>query len=238
MRPRQNGRHFADDNFKRIFMNENIRISIHISLKFVPKGLINNIRALVQVMAWRRPGAKPLSGPMMVKSPMHICVTRPQWVNWDLLQIMSLPITHSVSSMLYQIGSPIICLALMIRASFLLLARSKPRLCLANHRAGYLSNLACDWLSIALAYSEQETENGPWWKSITNTGSNQEFNRLFRRRSKKISKLRVTCLCERNPPMIGGFLSQRTCNVENVSISLRHNVLTCNRCTKVAECPT
>ena len=39
LRPRQNGRHFADDTFKRIFMNENVRISIHISLKFVPIGV-------------------------------------------------------------------------------------------------------------------------------------------------------------------------------------------------------
>ena len=37
-------------------MNENARISINISLKFVPKGLINNIPALVQIMASRRPG--------------------------------------------------------------------------------------------------------------------------------------------------------------------------------------
>ena len=53
LRPRQNGRHFADDTFKRIFFNENGGISIKISLKFVPKGPINNIPALVQVMAWR-----------------------------------------------------------------------------------------------------------------------------------------------------------------------------------------
>ena len=31
-------------------------------------------------MAWRRPGDKPLSEPMMVRLPTHICVTRPQWV--------------------------------------------------------------------------------------------------------------------------------------------------------------
>ena len=66
--PRQNGRHFADDIFKCIFMNQNIWISIKISLKFVPKCPINNIPALVQIMAWRRPGDKPLSAPMMVKS--------------------------------------------------------------------------------------------------------------------------------------------------------------------------
>ena len=81
LRPSQNGRHFADDIFKRIFVNENVRISINISLKFVPKGPINNIPALVQIMAWRRPGDKPLSETMMVCLPTHICVTRPQWVN-------------------------------------------------------------------------------------------------------------------------------------------------------------
>ena len=81
LRPRQNGRLFADDTSKRIFLNENIRIAIKISLKFVPKGLINNIPALVLIMAWRRPGDKPLSEPMMVRSLTHICVTRPQWVN-------------------------------------------------------------------------------------------------------------------------------------------------------------
>ena len=31
-------------------------------------------------MAWRRPGDKPLSEPMVVRLPTHICVTRPQWV--------------------------------------------------------------------------------------------------------------------------------------------------------------
>ena len=80
LRPRQNGRHFADDTFKRIFMNENVRIAINISLKFVPKGLINNIPALVQIMAWHRPGDKPLSETMMVNLLTHISVTRPQWV--------------------------------------------------------------------------------------------------------------------------------------------------------------
>ena len=52
MRPRQNDCHFADDTFKRIFMNENVRISIKTLLKFVPNGPLNNIPALVQIMAW------------------------------------------------------------------------------------------------------------------------------------------------------------------------------------------
>ena len=68
-RPRQNGRRFADDTFKRIFLNKNVRISIKISLKFVPKGPINNNPALVQIMAWHRSGDKPLSEPMMVSLP-------------------------------------------------------------------------------------------------------------------------------------------------------------------------
>ena len=94
LRPRQNGRLFADDIFKRIFFNENIRISIKISLKFVPKGLINNIPPLVLIMAWRRPGDKPLSEPMMVRSLTHICVTRPQWVNIKSRKIMFVYTTY------------------------------------------------------------------------------------------------------------------------------------------------
>ena len=80
LRPRQNGCHFADDTFDLIFVNENVRISIKFSLKFVPKGPITNIPALVQIMAWRRPGDKPLSEPVMVSLLTHICVIRPQWV--------------------------------------------------------------------------------------------------------------------------------------------------------------
>ena len=69
---------FLDDTFKRIFFNENVSLSIKISLNFVPKSPINNISALVQITAWRRPGDKPLSEPVMVSLPTHICVTRPQ----------------------------------------------------------------------------------------------------------------------------------------------------------------
>ena len=85
LRPRRNEQHFADDILKRIFFNENVWISIKISLKFVPKGPINNITALVQIMAWCRSGDKPLSEPMVVSLPTHICVTRPKWVNRHVL---------------------------------------------------------------------------------------------------------------------------------------------------------
>ena len=39
LRPRQNGRHFPDDIFKWIFLNQNVWISINILLKFLPRGL-------------------------------------------------------------------------------------------------------------------------------------------------------------------------------------------------------
>ena len=81
LRPRWNGRHLAGDVFKCIFLNENVKILLKISQKFVPNGPINNIPSLVQVMAWRRPGDKPLPEPIMVSLLTHICVARPQWVN-------------------------------------------------------------------------------------------------------------------------------------------------------------
>ena len=78
-RPRQICRHFPDDIFKCIFLNENVYILIIFSLRYVPKGSINNIPALVQIMAWRWPGDNPLSEPMLVSFLMHMCVTQPQW---------------------------------------------------------------------------------------------------------------------------------------------------------------
>ena len=57
----------ADDSFKRIFFNENARISIQISLKFVPNGPIDNKSALVQVMAWHRTGDRSLPEPMLTQ---------------------------------------------------------------------------------------------------------------------------------------------------------------------------
>ena len=63
-----------------MFLNANSRISIKTSLNFVPRVPINNIPALVLIMAWCRPGDKPLAGPTMVCLLTHIWVTRPQWV--------------------------------------------------------------------------------------------------------------------------------------------------------------
>ena len=74
------GLRFPEDILKGIFMNENLWISLKISLKFVYKVPINNIPALVQIMAWRWPGDKPLSEQIMVGSLTHICVIQPQCV--------------------------------------------------------------------------------------------------------------------------------------------------------------
>ena len=49
------------------------------------------------------------------------------------------------------------------------------------------------------------------------------LNRLFRRRSKKTSKLRVTGLFEGSSPVTGEFPAQSASNAENVSILWRHH---------------
>ena len=80
LRLRQSGRHFAEDIFQHIFVYENAWISIKTSFKFVPKGQINVILALVQIMAWCRSGDKPLFEPM----------TLPQWFKtrlWNAIYI-------------------------------------------------------------------------------------------------------------------------------------------------------
>ena len=65
--PEQDGCHLADDSFKCNFMTEKCFILIQISLKFVSEGPIDNKAALVQVMAWRQTGNKPLPEPMLAQ---------------------------------------------------------------------------------------------------------------------------------------------------------------------------
>ena len=86
---RQNGSDLPDSIFKCIFLNENIQILIEISLKFVPKEPNNNIPALVQIMAWRRPGNKPLSEPVIIRLLPRICITRPQWGKEETVESMT-----------------------------------------------------------------------------------------------------------------------------------------------------
>ena len=57
----------ADDIFKCIFLNENDKILIQISLKLVPMSLIDNKLALVQVIGWHQRGDKPSPEPMITE---------------------------------------------------------------------------------------------------------------------------------------------------------------------------
>ena len=57
----------ANDNFECIFLNENDRIPFWISLKFVSRSPIDSKPALVQVMAWRQTGDKPLFELMLIQ---------------------------------------------------------------------------------------------------------------------------------------------------------------------------
>ena len=70
----------ADNIFKCIFLNENDKIAIQISLKLVPRSPIDNKLALVHVMAWCQTGDKPLPEQMMTSSLTHICGTRGIWI--------------------------------------------------------------------------------------------------------------------------------------------------------------
>ena len=57
----------ANGIFKCIFLNEDDKIPIQISVKLVPRSPIDNKLALDQVMAWRRAGNKPLPKPMLTQ---------------------------------------------------------------------------------------------------------------------------------------------------------------------------
>ena len=96
LRPGHNGRRFADDILKCILLNEDARISVNISLKFIPKDLMNYIPALIQIMAWHRPGDKPLSEPVLISLLTHICVSRLQWVNLGNVLYLCIHTTNAI----------------------------------------------------------------------------------------------------------------------------------------------
>ena len=66
LRPTQNDRCFADEVLEYNLLKGHVWISPKISLKFVPKGQMNNIPALVHVMPWHQSGDRPLYEPVMV----------------------------------------------------------------------------------------------------------------------------------------------------------------------------
>ena len=157
----QNGRHFADDIFICIFVNEKFDILIKISLKFVPKGPIDN-----KPVGYSAPSH--YLNQCWPSSLTHICGTRRRWVKWSTKCWLILSQS-------------------LIDPSVALQWRHNGRDSVSNHQPH-------DCL----------------------------LNRLFRRRSKKTSKLRVTGLCAGNSPGTGEFPAQMARNAENVSIWWRH----------------
>ena len=89
LKPRQNGRHFPDDIFKPIYLEENARISIQISLKFVPSGPVDNESALVQVMAWRRTGDRPLPESMLAHFTDAYMCRQGRWVTFLMVDFFN-----------------------------------------------------------------------------------------------------------------------------------------------------
>ena len=81
--PGQTGRHLVDAIFKCIFFNGKFWIVNTHPPKFVLMDPINNNPPLAQIMAWRRPGDKPLSEPVIVNLLTPLCVnelnTKIQW---------------------------------------------------------------------------------------------------------------------------------------------------------------
>ena len=71
-------------------------------MMFAHSGPINNIPVLVQILAWRRPGDKPLSEPMTNSSLTHIGVTRPQRVNAQSLHRRKMDVEHEPCKIYYR----------------------------------------------------------------------------------------------------------------------------------------
>ena len=104
LRQKQNDRHFADGVSKCISLNLNFWILNKVSLKYVPQGLINNMAALVQIMAWHRhwrqaniiwTNAGIYRRIYASVQQTSIYVTWPQWVKW----IDQNPLTQAKSFM-------------------------------------------------------------------------------------------------------------------------------------------
>ena len=106
----------------------------------------------------------------------------------------------------------------------------------------FMSMQGFQWLGVRMSYasfpsislvnvllSVTISESLQWRHNERDGVSNHQphdcmLNRLFRRRSKKTSKLRVTGLCAGNAPVTDEFPAQRASNAENVSILWRHHV--------------
>ena len=104
---RENGHHFPDDIFRYICSNENVWISIKISLKFIP---INSVLVLVQIMTWHRTGDNPLLEPITASfaegyvrysaSMSLMCITLDMYSSSHISSYFSF--THNTSTQPYR----------------------------------------------------------------------------------------------------------------------------------------
>ena len=101
---RQNGRHCIDNIFKHIVLNEIVSISIEISLIFVPKGPINNILALVQIMPCLWPSDKPLSAPMLDYWCIYASLGLNDLSESNIVLALNICGTHTLSSLYLQMS--------------------------------------------------------------------------------------------------------------------------------------
>ena len=102
LRLRQNGSHFADNIFWCISLNQNTWIWIKISLKFALCSPIDNRLTLVQIMAWRWIGAKPLSKPVMASNTWKMTVSQPSSLQHGNAQMRSY-LMNSCNIAIYQL---------------------------------------------------------------------------------------------------------------------------------------
>ena len=125
-------------------------IFIPISLKFVPKELIDNKSALVQVMAWRRTGDKAVSESIVAYfTDAYICVTRPQWTGSPKPRENTIERCHTRWEIVMRFAYTVDSLAVF------------QMLCLgisgATHRADYLTKWRVSgWLSVSFSYKMPE----------------------------------------------------------------------------------
>ena len=80
-------------------MNDKLCILIRISLKFVPKGPIDNKSAFIQVMAWRWTGAKPLSEPKLAQfTEAYVALGGDELTQCGLVMLYGIRFSDSIDS--------------------------------------------------------------------------------------------------------------------------------------------
>ena len=133
---------FSRQHFEMDFLHENLWISIKISLKFLARGPVNNIPALVQIMAWHQPGNKPLSEPLMVSLLMHLSLGLNELIYCgpsDALQCT--PITLTLTVAVTYAAPPHPTVKMWIKSFRIKLQQKKKNVCISQTNC--ISNIVC-----------------------------------------------------------------------------------------------